>query len=46
VCDKYKKKLSLLRFGSSNLWLEQEVDSWDETDSDNEENTSSRETAV
>jgi hypothetical protein len=48
VCDKCRKKLYQLQFESNNLFLEQEDDCSDETDSGNEINTSmcSRETAV
>jgi hypothetical protein len=46
VCDKCRKRLYQLQFESNNLFLEQEDDSSDETDSGNEMNTYSREIAV
>jgi hypothetical protein len=46
VCDKCRKRLYQLQFECNNLFLEQEDDSSDETDSGNEMNTYSREIAV
>jgi hypothetical protein len=46
VCDKCRRKLYELRFGSNNIYIEEEDDSSDRTDIDSEINTQGRETVM